>query len=78
MELRPIVVRSAALLRYLSVIDLAQSYPISTYQGSPSTRLIQAPDGSTFQVAQTAQQIFDNPNTQQNVFVSINNLRQAL
>lgn len=59
-------------------IDLTQSYPVSTYQGTPSTRLVQAPDGSTFQVALTAQQIFDNPNAPQNVFVSINNLRQAL
>lgn len=59
-------------------VDLTQSYPVSSYQGSTSTRLIQAPDGSTFQVAETAQQIFDSPNAQQNVFVSINNLRQAL
>ena len=59
-------------------IDLTQSYPISGYQGSTSTRLVQAPDGSTFQVAETAQQIFDSSNAQQNVFVSINNLRQAL
>ena len=59
-------------------IDLTQSYPVSTYQGTSSTRLVQAPDGSTFQVALTAQQIFDNPNASQNVFVSINNLRQAL
>ena len=59
-------------------IDLTQAYPVSPYQGTSSTRLVQAPDGSTFQVALTAQQIFDNPNAQQNVFVSINNLRQAL
>lgn len=59
-------------------IDLTQSYPVSSYQGSTSTRLIQAPDGSTFQVGETAQQIFDSPNAQQNVFTSINSLRQAL
>jgi flagellar hook-associated protein 3 FlgL len=59
-------------------IDLTQSSPISAYQGSPSTRQIQSGDGSLFSVGQTAQQIFDSPNAQQNVFVSVNNLRQAL
>jgi flagellar hook-associated protein 3 FlgL len=59
-------------------IDLTQSSPISSYQGSAATRQIQAPDGSTFPVGETAQQIFDSPNAQQNVFVSVNNLRQAL
>jgi flagellar hook-associated protein 3 FlgL len=59
-------------------IDLTQTDPVSAYQGSASTRIIQAPDGSTLQVALTAQQIFDSPNAQTNVFVSINSLRQAL
>jgi flagellar hook-associated protein 3 FlgL len=59
-------------------IDLTQSSPISAYQGSPSTRQIQSGDGSLFSVGQNAQQIFDSPNAQQNVFVSVNNLRQAL
>lgn len=58
--------------------DSGQAYPVSTYQGSTSTRLIQAPDGSTFQVALTAQQIFDSSNAQQNVFSSISRLQQAL
>ncbi len=58
--------------------DSTQSYPVSAYQGSTSTRLIQAPDGSTFAVALTAQQIFDSPNAQQNVFESISSLQQAL
>jgi len=59
-------------------IDLTQANPISAYQGSASTRQIQGPDGSVFPVGETAQQIFDSNNAQQNVFVSINNLRQAL
>jgi len=59
-------------------IDLSQSSPISAYQGSASTRQIQSPDGTTFPVALTAQQIFDSPNAQDNVFTSINNLRQGL
>jgi flagellar hook-associated protein 3 FlgL len=59
-------------------IDLTQSSPISAYQGSSGTRQVQGPDGSLFSVGQTAQQIFDSSNTQQGVFVSINNLREAL
>jgi flagellar hook-associated protein 3 FlgL len=59
-------------------IDLTQSSPISAYQGSSGTRQVQGPDGSLFSVGQTAQQIFDSSNTQQSVFVSINNLREAL
>jgi flagellar hook-associated protein 3 FlgL len=59
-------------------IDLTQSSPTSSYQGSPATRQVQGPDGSPIMVSETAQQIFDSSNAQQNVFVSINNLRQAL
>jgi len=59
-------------------IDLTQTNPISAYAGSPSTRQIEAPDGSTFAVAQTAQQLFDAPNSDDNVFMAINNLRNAL
>jgi flagellar hook-associated protein 3 FlgL len=59
-------------------IDLTQSSPIGSYQGSPTTRQIQGPDGTAFQVALTAQQIFDNSDAQTNVFASINSLRQAL
>jgi len=58
--------------------DPTQTYPVSSYQGTTSTRLIQAPDGSTFSVALTAQQIFDSPNADQNVFESISSLQQAL
>jgi len=59
-------------------IDLTQSSPISPYQGTVSTRQIQGADGSTFSIGLTAQQIFDSSDTSQNVFVSINNLREAL
>lgn len=58
--------------------DPTQTYPVSGYQGSASTRTIQAPDGSTFSVALTAQQIFDSPDATQNVFESISSLQQAL
>lgn len=59
-------------------IDLTQSSPVSAYLGSASTRQVQSPDGTTFPVALTAQQIFDSPNAQTNVFTSINSLRQGL
>ncbi len=59
-------------------IDLTQSSPISAYQGSASTRQIQSPDGTSFSVALTAQQIFDSPDAQDNVFASINSLMQGL
>jgi flagellar hook-associated protein 3 FlgL len=59
-------------------IDLTQSSPISAYQGTASTREIQGSDGNAFQVALTAQQIFDSPNAQDNVFTSITDLMQGL
>src|ERR1017187_3270867 len=59
-------------------IDLTQPSPISAYQGTAATREVQASDGSQFAVSLTAQTIFDSPDATQNVFTSINNLRQAL
>lgn len=59
-------------------IDLTQASPISAYQGAASTRQIQGADGSTFPVGLTAQQIFDSSDPTQNVFQSINSLREAL
>jgi flagellar hook-associated protein 3 FlgL len=59
-------------------IDLTQTDPVSAYQGTAATRQIQASDGSQFAVSLNAQTIFDSPDATQNVFTSINNLRQAL
>jgi flagellar hook-associated protein 3 FlgL len=59
-------------------IDLTQSNPVSAYQGSATTREILGPDGTTFPVALTAQQIFDSSNAQNNVFDSITDLMQGL
>jgi len=59
-------------------IDLTQTNPIGAYAGSASTRRVEAPNGSTFAIAQTAQQLFDAPGDNNNVFMSINNLRNAL
>jgi flagellar hook-associated protein 3 FlgL len=58
--------------------DPTQPDPVSAYQGSASTRTIQAANGTTFPVALTAQQIFDSADPTTNVFTSINNLVTAL
>lgn len=59
-------------------IDLTQPIPISTYAGSAATRLVQHPNGTTFSVSKTAQEIFDSSDPSTNVFTSILNLRTAL
>src|ERR1051326_6390020 len=41
-------------------IDLTQTSPVSAYLGSGSTRVTQHPNGATFAVADTAQNIFDS------------------
>ncbi len=55
-----------------------QANPVSAYQGSASTRLAQDPNGSTFPVALTAQQIFDSSDPTTNVFQSLESLSAAL
>ncbi len=49
---------------------------VSDYAGSDSTREIMHPNGSLFSVAQTAPQIFDNPNA--SAFQAVTDLRDAL
>lgn len=52
--------------------------PVSAYLGSASTRVAQYPNGTTFPVALTAQQIFDSADPATNVFSAIENLSAAL
>ena len=59
-------------------VDLTQANPVSAYQGSAATRQVQNWDGARITVGKTAQEIFDAPNAQQNVFVVVANLRTAL
>jgi flagellar hook-associated protein 3 FlgL len=59
-------------------IDLTQANPVSAYQGSAATRQVQNWDGARITVGKTAQEIFDAPNAQQNVFEVVANLRTAL
>ena len=58
--------------------DATQIPPVSAYLGSASTRLAQHPNGTTFSVALTAQQIFDSSDPSTNVFATIENLSTAL
>jgi flagellar hook-associated protein 3 FlgL len=59
-------------------IDLTKANPISAYQGSATTRVSLHPNGTSFPVAETAQQIFDSADPTTNVFQSIQTLRNAL
>jgi flagellar hook-associated protein 3 FlgL len=59
-------------------VDLSQASPVSAYQGSDPTRMTQHPNGTTFRVAHTAQQIFDSADASKNVFQTLNQLRTAL
>ena len=60
------------------IYTAGQIPPVSAYQGAASTRLAQHPNGTTFSVALTAQQIFDSANPATNVFTAIENLSTAL
>jgi flagellar hook-associated protein 3 FlgL len=55
-----------------------QASPVSLYLGATSTRLVQHPNGTTFTVALTAQQIFDSTDPTTNVFTAIQTLSAAL
>jgi flagellar hook-associated protein 3 FlgL len=58
--------------------DLTQANPVSGYQGTASTRIIEGADGSTFPIALTAQQVFDSSDPTTNAFAAINGLVTAL
>src|SRR5580692_5574568 len=54
--------------------DSTQTLPQSAYLGATSTRVTQHPDGSTFPIALTAQQIFDSSDPTTNAFSALNSL----
>jgi flagellar hook-associated protein 3 FlgL len=58
--------------------DPTQTSPVSAYQGTASTRLAIQPNGTTFPIALTAQQIFDSSDPATNVFTAIQGLQTAL
>ena len=55
-----------------------QTPPWGSYLGSASTRQATHPTGVEFNIAMTAQEIFDNADPSKNVFQAVENLRQAL
>lgn len=57
---------------------VTQTPPWGAYLGSAPTRLAIHPTGVEFNIAITAQEIFDNPDPAKNVFQAVENLRQAL
>lgn len=58
--------------------DSTQTDPVSAYRGSASTRTVQGPNGTTFPISLTAQQVFDSTDPTTNVFATINNMVTAL
>jgi flagellar hook-associated protein 3 FlgL len=58
--------------------DPSQPNPVSSYQGSASTRVALHPNGTTFPTALTAQTIFDSTDPSNNVFAAIKSLITAL
>lgn len=59
-------------------IDLSQPAPISAYLGAAATRQAQHPNGTTFDLSLTAQEIFDSTDPATNVFGTVLALRDAL
>lgn len=59
-------------------IDLTQTNPVSAYAGTPSTRQVQIPGGTSISVALSGQQIFDASTPQSNVFAAVNSIRLAM
>ena len=59
-------------------LDLSQANGVSSYAGSSSTRQAQSPDGSSFAISKTGQEIFDSSTAGENVFGALANLRWAL
>ena len=58
--------------------DPSQANPVSAYAGSASTRVALHPNGTTFPLALTAQQMFDSSDPTTNAFTAINGLITAL
>jgi flagellar hook-associated protein 3 FlgL len=59
-------------------IDLTQANGLGTYQGSAATRVVEHPNGSTFSVSLTGQQLFDNGTSSTSVLKAMTNLYNNL
>jgi flagellar hook-associated protein 3 FlgL len=58
--------------------DATQANPVSGYLGADSSRAALDPNGTTFPIGLTAQQIFDSTDSSKNIFGSLNALITAL
>lgn len=59
-------------------IDFTQTPPWSVYQGAAASRRALHPNGTTFAVAKSADEIFDNADATKNVFANVEAVRQSL
>jgi flagellar hook-associated protein 3 FlgL len=59
-------------------VDLTQANGVGAYQGSADTRTVQHPNGSSFSVSLTAQQIFDSGGPSTSVLQALTGLYNAL
>ena len=59
-------------------LDSTQVNGVSPYGGSAATRKAQHPSGTLFSIAKSAQEVFDDPSAQNNVFGAVNAMQIAL
>jgi len=59
-------------------LDLTLDDPVSGYLGGAATREVMHPAGTAFSISKDAEEVFDNPDPDKNVFQAINSLRLAL
>ena len=59
-------------------LDASQPNGVSAYGGSAATRQAQHPSGTSFAIAKSANEIFDDPSARNSVFGAVNALQIAL
>jgi flagellar hook-associated protein 3 FlgL len=59
-------------------VDFTAPNSLGTYQGSANTRVLEHPNGSTFSVSLTADQVFDSGASNTSVLKALTNLRNDL
>ena len=59
-------------------LDLTQANGVTPYAGAAATRTAQSPDGSSFPLALSGNDIFNSPNSGESVFSALSSLRQGL
>jgi flagellar hook-associated protein 3 FlgL len=59
-------------------LDLTRANGVSGYAGTATTRQAEHPDGSSFALSKTGQEVFDSATPGESVFAALAGLRQAL